>query len=144
MVLIHAVCTSSKSTWTLSSTFAVPWIAFIGDSATDCLSIRCRESHAAVLVAEENKLLVFGGNGAPLRPAKGATAKAGANASPTANKGEAGAKPEADAKPEPRPAAASTYLADLWSLDLETWTWCQLKPKGQVRINERQAHSCGS
>ena len=85
---------------------------------------------------------MFGGNGSPPRPAKtgGAAGKAGAKASPTANKG-AGVNPEADVKPEPRPSSASTYLADLWSLDLESWTWHQLKPRGQVRVDRRRLHS---
>ena len=93
-------------------------------------------------MAEENKLLVFGGNGSPPQPANtsGATGKAGAKVSPPATKG-AGAKAEADAKPEPRPPSASTYLADLWSLDLETWTWHQLKPKGRVHVIRKKLHS---
>jgi len=109
--------------------------------AIGCLAVCCRESHSAVLVAEENRLLVFGGNGSQQRPAKsgGAAGKAGAKASPSANKA-AGAKSEADVKPEPRPPSASMYLADLWSLDLESWTWRQLKPKGQVHVVQTQLH----
>ena len=103
--------------------------------------MHCRESHSGVLVAEENKLLVFGGNGSPPRPATagGATGKAGVKASPAADKA-AGAKSEADVKPEARPPSASTYLSDLWSLDLETWTWRHLKPKGQVHVVQTRLH----
>ncbi len=79
---------------------------------------------------------MFGGNGSPATSG-GAAGKAGAKGNPTASKG-AGVKPETDEKPEPRPSSASTYLADLWRLDLETWTWRQLKHKGLVHFVQAQ------
>ena len=86
------------------------------------------------MAAEEHKLLVFGGNGSPPPPPPASpTAVAGKASAKSTRSASKAAKPEADAKPERRPAAASTYLADLWSLDLERWTWQQLKPEGQVR-----------
>ena len=90
-----------------------------------------------MLVEDDRKLLVFGGNGAPLplplpqsaNPSKGADHSAGQGDDASA---EADAKLDADAAAEAR-HAPSSYLADLWALDLGTWEWHKLQPSGSVR-----------
>ena len=78
---------------------------------------------------------MFGGNGAPPSPKPLRSAKPGGGAGvmrPGGFEADAeDAEEQADAA-EPRPAA-STYLADLWALDLETWEWHELEPTGQVQ-----------